>query len=276
MGSIFSYDLNNNLLPPKGDYSGKAEIPSKISSCQTLKVPYNSYIFESSTVPVVMTHGLGTFNPKLRSHLNDPWLSDVIVEGAVKAKISYISYTSRGHGESEGWQVDAEKNLEQFEWRKLSSDMFHLAKCCGANNFIAAGSSMGSATALYTAIHYPDNVKAIILIRPPTSWEERKNRRIQLISNAEKCKLANPDDLGHFVLLGTSYSDLPPKKSTNIYSNIKCPVLILAVKGDDAHPLSTAYELSKLLKQSVLHIADTVEYAKSRWPAVISNFLSEI
>lgn len=166
--------------------------------------------------------------------------------------------------------------MEQFQWKSLGSDMLAVAEYAGLNAFVAAGSSMGSATSLYAAIENPAKVKGLIMIRPPTAWDSRRSRRENLLKSAEKCKEKHPDELNYLVLRGTAYSDLPPKESTHVYESVKCPVLILAVKGDDAHPLSTAYELSKQLKQSVLHIAENETAASKQWPAIISNFLIEL
>jgi pimeloyl-ACP methyl ester carboxylesterase len=34
-----------------------------------------------------------------------------------------------------------------------------------------------TATALYAAIHFPERVRAVIMLRPPTAWKERLDRR---------------------------------------------------------------------------------------------------
>lgn len=48
----------------------------------------------SSTV--IMTHGLGNNNPRVKSHSNDEWLQNVMIPSSQLAGTSYIAYTSRG------------------------------------------------------------------------------------------------------------------------------------------------------------------------------------
>ena len=144
----------------------------------------------------------------------------------------YASYTTRGHGESTGWEATAESNPEQFQWKNLAADMNGVSQYIGLKSYVAAGHSMGAATALYTALAYPSRVRGLILLRPPTAWEERVSRRGKLLENADRCKEANPEEPHYLVLQGTAYSDLPPKENKREYASIKCPVLILSIKGD--------------------------------------------
>ena len=242
-----------------------------------ISLPFTSEQSSStSNIPVCMTHGLGSKNPRAKSHLNDDWLNQVLIPGSRKAQCPYVAYTTRGHGESTGWEASADTDIEQFQWKRLGSDMIEIAKFAGLNSFVAAGSSMGSATALYAAIQNPAKVKGLILVRPPTAWKEREDRRKYLLASAGKCKERHPEEKNFLVLEGTAYSDLPPKEQSRVYSAVQCPVLILALKGDEGHPLSTAYALSKLLKQSVLHVAESESAANRQWPAIIANFLREV
>ena len=78
------------------------------------------------------------------------------------------------------------------------------------------------------------------------------------------------------MLRGTAYSDLPAKDNQIAYGSIKCPVLILSIKGDDAHPLSTALSIARNIPQSIVHIADNVEMAAKQWPHIVSTFLQEV
>ena len=199
----------------------------------------------------------------------------VLTPGAKHSQMSYVSYTARGHGESTGWEDTAQSNPEQFQWKNLSNDMNAVSNYIGVKSYIAAGSSMGSATALYAAAAYPKRVKGLILLRPPTAWEERVERRGKLLGNADQCEQANPGQPHHHVLRGTAYSNLPSPKDS-FYSKIKCPVLILSIRGDSAHPLSTAYELSRQMPHSTVHIADNTEQANKQWPYIVSNFINEV
>ena len=72
-------------------------------------------------------------------------------------------------------------------------------------------------------------------------------------------------------------SDLPPLDgSSDEYKKITCPVLLLTIEGDDAHPVSTAVALHSLLPTSSLHIALDKESAKKDWPKIISKFLRKL
>lgn len=52
-----------------------------------------------------------------------------------------------------------------------------------------------------------------------------------------------------------------------------CPVLILAVAADEHHPVKAAEELARMLPDSELEVANSLEHAKSTWAARINNFL---
>ena len=135
-----------------------------------------------------MTSGLGPKNPKDKSHTNDKWVS--LVRDVAKTLTTTIgtnaraciAYTARGHGKSHGWEDSAATNPTQFTWQSLSTDMIALADYYEIPRFIASGSSMGSATALYAAIQQPERIAGVVMIRPPTAWKERRARRKFLLS----------------------------------------------------------------------------------------------
>lgn len=225
-------------------------------------------------IPVILTHGLGVPNPKLQSHYVDEWVQDVLIPG-VKGEnnfLPYIAYTSRGHGDSTGWEDTVDSNKEQFEWKNLSKDMLEIAKNKGIKTFIAAGSSIGSATALYSAIQNPDAVKGLILLRPPKGWHRNVEKKVE---KGEECFKKRAGLINCKVFIGTAPSDYPPENSED-FSNIKCPVLIMTIEGNKAHPVETAKTLHKLIKQSELHIAKNDKQAKELFPDIIQNFLLDI
>lgn len=106
---------------------------------------------------LIFTHGLGSSYPKVKSHKNDAWVN-VAAEASKLNNNSFLTYTARGHGDSKGWQVTASLNLFQFTWKSLASDMATVADSEGIDKFVAGGSSMGSATALFCAIQHPERV----------------------------------------------------------------------------------------------------------------------
>lgn len=235
-----------------------------------------TYEILSDTMPIIMSHGLGTPNPRLKSHTNDEWIQEVLIPATKRVRVSYIAYTARGHGDSTGWEASASENQEQFSWSKLGIDMLSMSRFANLSKFVAAGQSMGSATAFYAALQDPEQVVALIMLRPPTAWEARVERRGALLLKAEKCRAENPGECNYLALSGAATADFPPTSSRHIYRAIQCPVLILAIKNDPTHPLSTAYALNRLLKQSVLHVAEDVAMAKKLWPGIVANFLCEV
>lgn len=260
----------------------------------------------------ILAHGLGIGNPQLKEHLKDRWVA-LATDGCTTTKSNVISYTARGHGQTYGWESTAESNLDQFTWQELAKDMVAVADHFQQERFIAGGQSMGCSTSLYAAIQHPERVMGLILIRPPTAWEERRSRRKFLLSAAErlrnelqpgsaedgstansetdKSKEASVNAAGgihpatdadlrlrnyHNVLKGTAYSDLPEKDS-ELYRRIgTIPTLILTIEGDPAHPVSTAETLHAVLPQSTLHIAPSKEAAAAAWPDLIANFVAAI
>eukprot|EP00929_Paragymnodinium_shiwhaense_P118816 TRINITY_DN9071_c0_g1_i1.p1 TRINITY_DN9071_c0_g1~~TRINITY_DN9071_c0_g1_i1.p1 ORF type:complete len:210 (-),score=47.18 TRINITY_DN9071_c0_g1_i1:219-848(-) len=56
---------------------------------------------------------------------------------------------------------------------------------------------------------------------------------------------------------------------------LRCPVLILAVEADAAHPVKAAEALSDLLQGSKLVVAADTKAARKDWPATINAFLRQ-
>jgi pimeloyl-ACP methyl ester carboxylesterase len=236
----------------------------------------------------IFGHGLGSKDPLRRGHDNDKWI-DFMREAVISLPTNVVAYTARGHGDTTGWEATAETNPEQFTWRYLANDMLAVADANGIDTFIAGGSSMGSATSLFAAIKAPTRVKALILVRPPTAWQERLDRRKFLLGAADRLKESmekkHPTSEGHstgnvhsshFVLRGTAYSDLPPLDSNEYHQIRHIPTLILTIKDDPAHPVSTAEALHSVLPQSKLYVAEEPAQAFAEWPAVIQEFVNSL
>lgn len=254
-----------------------------------IHLPTQSYIKDNSfdgQLSLLIGHGLGSKNPKSKDMYSDEW-TPIVAEAALSSDIVNGAhfYTARGHGNTIGWEETAESDPEQFTWRRLSHDMMALSEALQLQKVVVAGSSMGSATAFYAALHQAtsqteNNIIGLIMIRPPTAWESRLARRGNLLSSAKKCKERNgPNDRYHHVLVGTAYSDFPPldpEQLASSYHLVKCPVLILGVRGDDAHPESTAIKLNELLQNSELHFVDDIHEAEQRWPHLIQSFLHKL
>ena len=223
----------------------------------------------------LICHGLGARNPKNKHYWNDEW-TNMIAGSAVQCNDSVnsiITYTARGHGDNTGWETTAETDLGQFSWPRLATDMIEIANSQNISRFIAAGSSMGSATSLYAAIQEPTKVAGVILLRPPTAWKSRKERAKYIASSAKKCEESGGKH--HLVLRGAGQTDLPAIDDP-VYTQITCPVLILTIEGDETHPLSTALQLEKLLRNSILSVATNDEDAAAHWPALMRDFIQRI
>lgn len=262
------------------------EIAALLPLSTGVSLPSLFTVRDGARANFVFAHGLGSTNPFKRGHHNDRWI-DIAKSSVENDESSILIYTARGHGDSTGWESSAETNSEQFTWKFLALDMHAVADYYNISNFIAGGSSMGSATALYAAIREPSRVTALILIRPPTAWQERADRRKYLLASAERLKerikSATTEDHSsarssavHFVLQGTAYSDLPPIDSEEYRRIAHIPTLILTIQGDPAHPVSTTEKLHRLLPLSQFHIAETVEAAAEAWPALIRQFVSSL
>ena len=104
---------------------------------------------------VLIGHGLGSEDPKQKTHLADRWV-DLIRKGSMLTgeTVSTIAYTARGHGDSHGWEETAESDPHQFTWQRLSSDMVAVGNYYQIPGFVTSGSSMGSGTILHFT-HFP-------------------------------------------------------------------------------------------------------------------------
>jgi 3-oxoadipate enol-lactonase len=247
---------------------------SSISSLPTLHLP-QTYVNHNSVFPIIFTHGLGSTNPQTKTHSKDNWCK-VIGDAADESRTSYLSYTARGHGDSSGWEDTVESDPEQFTWARLADDMIYIANLNSIDKFIGGGSSMGCATSIWAAIKYPDRFNGLILVRPPTAWADRLARRKTLLSSGRNILKSFPDGIYHHVIKATAYSDLPPPDDLVAYNSVKCPVLILAIAGDDAHPVSTAQTLHRLIPQSILHIAESETDAGREWVSITAAFIASI
>ena len=254
---------------------------------------------QGSALRMVLGHGLGAKNPASTGHDGDEWIK-LVGNSALSSSsesLAPILYTARGHKGSTGWEASAEAgDIGQFTWESLSDDMFSLAHdYLKLDEFVVGGSSMGSATALYCAIKNPArHFRGLVLVRPPTAWETRRERRKFLVGSARKCEqraIDKPDatpqeKAAHLVLLGAADADLPDpdpdpdpalgSRLEETYGRITCPTLILAVRGDEAHPLETAERLHGLIARSELVVADNLEEARKAWPAIVSAWVARL
>jgi pimeloyl-ACP methyl ester carboxylesterase len=201
----------------------------------------------------------------------------------VRQVVRELRYDARGHGRS-GSTVD----LSGYGWDELAVDQFALADALGIDRYVAAGASMGAATALHAACRAPDRVRALLLVIPPTAWATRAAKVDQHLTIADLIERGQhaaviagaatqppPDPLADEprwtdrtpellattdpvrlarVFRGAATADLPPPDAI---AAIDVPTLILAWTGDPGHPVDTAARLQELIPHAELAVATT-------------------
>ena len=256
---------------------------------------FNVQIFGDG-FPFVWGHGL-------MSSMASENALDFFRWGAFPEDRQLIRYDARGHGDTE-----PSFSPGDYHWKHLAEDMIAVADGSGAKEFIAGGQSMGCATSIYAGLLFPERVKGLVLVNPPTAWETRSaqgrlynkmaktggllgggilarimGRKMERLlpgwlvdSQKENVKgaLEGLRSLKRKTLLnlfkGAALTDLPPKQDI---PKIDMPSLILAWVDDASHPLETATELDRLLPQSKLVIAKGYPDFE-KWPGLIREFVS--
>lgn len=212
-----------------------------------------------------------------------------------------VRYDARGHGDSE-----STLDLDTYGWDELARDQLELATRLDIDRYVAAGASMGAATALHAAVLAPERIRALILTIPPTGWETRAGQadiyeqgaRIIETSGVEPViaageQIAPPDpflDDPEFhrrraeglrswsperlarAMRGAARAQLPPRDRI---AAIGCPTLVLAWTGDAGHPQSTARELARLIPHAVVHIDSTADEL-NHWTGHVAAFLADL
>jgi 3-oxoadipate enol-lactonase len=213
-----------------------------------------------------------------------------------------VRYDARGHGGSAGGRSDAANR-----WDQLGADLLELARALEIGRFVAAGASMGVAASLRAALLAPERIAALLLLIPPTAWESRPAQAglycamAQILDEKGNDALAEVVEetlrdqpiapgfepaqeglfealrswdstaLGH-VLRGAADSDLPDREHLTA---IDAPALIIAVRDDPGHPLSTAEELAERMPFAQLRVVTSLaEVDEIR--ATTTRFLEEI
>ena len=201
----------------------------------------------------------------------------------VREHAHVLRYDARGHGDS-----GSTGDLAGYHWRELAFDQLALADALGIHRYVAAGASMGCATALHAAAIAPDRITALVLAIPPTAWATRAAQQqgyevtAQLVEQGEFDLLVagakaspvpdplvdepawrdgfermvgstDPTRLAR-IFRGAALTDLPDPDDI---TRIDVPTLILAWTGDPGHPMATAERLAELLPHATLHAATT-------------------
>jgi pimeloyl-ACP methyl ester carboxylesterase len=208
-----------------------------------------------------------------------------------------VRYDARGHGGTPALQFDD----WAFRWSSQVDDMLRAA---GSGPFVAGGTGMGCATALYAALRAPRRVQGLVLAAPPVAWEARaaEARRYEAAAALVETRglgawvesssasllpplldelpgardvtirhlLAMEEKAVSALLRGAAASDLPGRDEIR---SIVMPALILAWPDDPGHPLATAQSLAELLVLSEIHVARDLSEVRA-WPRRVGEFLS--
>ncbi len=194
-----------------------------------------------------------------------------------------------------------------YSWNGMVEELNRVIDSLSTEKVILGGVSMGSGTALYTAIRYPEKVKALILVTPPPAWEVR----VATQALYEKIALkARPDHIPDFlkriiqrnqdppeffeehfpgtrkrlldlrmsfdpayyysIYHGGAISDFPERDELK---QVKVPTLIVGDPNDPGHPIEVAREMNELISTSRLfQVSNIDDYTQLQ--EIVSIFLS--
>lgn len=215
-----------------------------------------------------------------------------------KVPARVLRYDARGHGESA-----STPDLDGYGWAELARDQLALATALGIDAYVAAGASMGAATALHATVLAPHRVRALVLAIPPTGWEARAGQADVYEQGAQVAETRGVEPLiraGELMPPPDPFVDDPeyrPRRAAALRSwdparlaramrgatraqlpdrdeiaTIACPTLILAWTGDPVHPLATTEELARLIPHAEVHVAVTATDLE-RWNHLIADFV---
>lgn len=224
-------------------------------------------------VRLIVGHGLGSSDPSIKDHTDDSSrevLEPILEEVGCRA----VWYTARGHGQTTGWESFS---WSQFSWENLAKDMLCVAEQLSITRFVAAGNSMGAATALCAALENPDRVQALILYRVPTIWETRQARQQALLRSAETLKAKHPEGWPYYATIrGAAETNLPPKSDPRWASLRKIPILILCHEQDKVHPVSSGVALTELLPHARLEVSSSQDASRQDFPPIVTKWLQNV
>jgi pimeloyl-ACP methyl ester carboxylesterase len=218
-------------------------------------------------LPVIFQHGLcGDARQTLEAFPSD-------------LRFHRITIESRGHGGSEAGDPG------QFSIRTFAADIVAFIEAQRLGPVIIGGISMGAASSLHIAVHQPELVRGLILVRP--AWvaasapanngpnrevgrllaelsQEEARKRFEVSETARVLAEVAPDNLASLrnffsrepqattaALLQSIAADGPGVSEEDL-RNLETPTLIVGHEIDYIHPLSYAAALSQLIPGSQL------------------------
>lgn len=243
---------------------------------------------------LIWGHGLTS---SMASEDDRGWIDWDRIRGARRV----VRYDARGHGTSE-----STAEPDGYSWANLARDQLALADALGIDAYVAAGASMGCATALHAAVQQPERVEGLVLLIPPTAWtmrtaqtrtyevmadlvEERDHETILRGAAANPPPdplIDDPSGVTDFeqlltstdpvrlarVFRGAATADLPEPAEL---AAIEVPTLILAWTGDAGHPVQTAARLQELIPSTEIVLAVTAD-GMAAWTERIERFLAQL
>lgn len=203
----------------------------------------------------------------------------------VRDHATVVRYDAHGHGKSSILTAP-----ERGSWHELALDQIELIDYLGIDRVILGGASMGTGTALHAALELGDRVAGLLLVIPPTGWEERAaqvSMYEQMASivdakgvgplvtasadlpppdpfsdspvwkqhRARSLKSAEPERLAAN-FRGAGHADLPARDQL---ATLTMPTLVLAWSGDPGHPVSTATILGDTLPNCEVVVSSTAD-----------------
>lgn len=201
----------------------------------------------------------------------------------VREHATVVRYDAHGHGESSQLLFP-----ERGSWSELGRDQIELIDYLGIDRVILGGASMGTGTALHAALELGDRVAGLLLVIPPTGWDERAaqvsmyEQMASIVDSkgvgplvaataslpppdpfsgdeswtqrrAESLRTADPERLAKN-FRGAGHADLP---AIDQLKALAMPTLVLAWSGDTGHPVSTATILGETLPNCDVVISST-------------------
>lgn len=244
--------------------------------------------------PLIWGHGL-------TSSRADEDRAPIVDLHRVRDHATVVRYDAHGHGES-----SMLSEPERGSWAELAIDQIELIDYLGIDDVILGGASMGVGTALYAALALRERVRGMVLVIPPTGWDERAAQvdvYEQMASIVERkgvapiiaasasmpppdpfvgsdeyrerraatMRAAAPERLAAN-LRGAGHADLPALERI---ATLSMPALVLAWTGDTGHPVSTAERLGESLPNAEVVITSTAEELAT-WTQRTIDFLETL
>ncbi len=226
-------------------------------------------------------------------------------EVSEQVAIDLLRYDALGHGES-----DKPETVESYTWHRMAENFpkFNgvMSGLEQGAEIILGGTSMGAATALWSALLGKQAIKGLVLIIPPTAWEVREQKAGDYFKMAQIARsggmpqiIKTLDRAPNTPFVEREYPALIPLARENLrsyasehYANlleaasrsnlpsrseigeIDLPTLILCRIDDPVHPVEMGVELHSLMRNSTLKIAKTGDEVRS-WPKLVAKWIEE-